>query len=94
MFQPSLENTSIDKPPCTSEIVVSILDEVGDLANLMEMFYLSREPGLLEILRWLATLSEEARQQLVEFASAGRVDHTVRVERTQPSVIMLKLGPE
>jgi hypothetical protein len=94
MFQPSLENTHIETRPCASEIVVSILDEVGDLAKLMEVFYLSREPDLLEILRWLATLSAESRQQLAEFASAGRLDHTVRLERTQPSVITLKLAPE
>jgi hypothetical protein len=94
MFQPSLENTPIEYPPGASEIIISILDEVGDLAKLMELFYLSREPGLLDILRWLASLPNDVRQQIAEFALAGRVNYTLRVDRAQPSMLVLTQGPD
>jgi hypothetical protein len=94
MFQPSLENTPIEYPPGASEIVISILDEVGDLAKLMELFYLSREPGLLEILRWLASLPNDVRQQIAEFALVGRANYTLHVERAQPSMLVLTRGPD
>jgi len=94
MFQPSLENTPIEFPPGASEIVISILDEVGDLAKLMELFYLSREPGLLDILRWLAVLPDEVRQQLTQFALAGPPTCALRVERVHASTLVLKWGPD
>ena len=68
--------------PSANEILASILEEVGDLGNLMELFYLSREPGALDVLRWVASLPEKQRGELMEFiAEAGKGKKAVRVKR-------------
>jgi hypothetical protein len=94
MFQPLLEieKSSIETQPGASEIIVSILDEVGDLAKLMEMFYLSRENGLLDIMRWLAALPEEARREVYEFAKAGRPQSSIKIERTHDGTLVIRHG--
>jgi hypothetical protein len=79
-----------EPPHRAHEIVVSILDEVGDLSRLMEVFYFAREPELLNALRWLAALPEEARQQLADFAAAEPAGHAVQAERPDPTTLLLK----
>ena len=90
MKQPLPEELPGDSPHRAQEIVVSILDEVGDLSRLMEVFYFAREPELLNTLRWLASLPEEVRQQLADFAAAEPAGHAVHAERPDPATLLLK----
>ena len=84
-----------DEPPdelaSAREIVSSIL-ESGDLARLVEVYYFSLEPGLFGAVRWLAWLSEDARQQLGEFIEAAG-KHDVHIERPDPATLVMKLTP-
>lgn len=47
-----------------SAVADCILSECKDSARLLELFYWSREPGLLEIMRTIASMPEEARTAL------------------------------
>jgi hypothetical protein len=83
-----------DRQPrrCLKEILASL---VGDEPNrLMEMYYWSREPGLLEIMRAIAIMPESARTSLEVFlamsheptAIAAHWDGSGRLTLTSPQV--------
>ena len=76
--------------PSANEIVASILEEVGDLGNLIELFYLSREPGALDVLRWVAALPEKPRGELMEFIkTAAKRNKAIRLKRTGEGGLVL-----
>jgi hypothetical protein len=76
--------------PSANEILASILEEVGDLANLIELFYLSREPGAIDVLRWVAALPEKPRSELIEFIeTAGKRKKAIRLKRTGEGGLVL-----
>ena len=50
-----------------SAVAHCILSECEDSTRLLELFYWSREPGLLEIMRAIATMPEDARTALEVF---------------------------
>jgi hypothetical protein len=52
-----------------SAVAHCILSECKDSTRLLELFYWSREPGLLEIMRAIATMSEDARTALEVFVA-------------------------
>jgi len=58
-----------EAPPDALDIVRDILDEVESLPRLIEVHYLMREPGLLDILRALAALSGDDRSRFEEYLS-------------------------
>jgi hypothetical protein len=76
--------------PSANEILASILEEVGDLSNLIELFYLSREPGALDVLRWVASLPEKPRRELIEFIrAAAKRKKAIRLKRTGEGALVL-----
>ena len=76
--------------PSANEILASILEEVGDLSNLIELFSLSREPGALDVLRWVASLPEKQRGELMEFIkAAAKRKKAIRLKRTGEGALVL-----
>lgn len=59
MCPPLPEEPPNDTFPTADEIVVSILDDIGDLPRLMELYHFWREPDFLDIFRWLSTVPED-----------------------------------
>jgi hypothetical protein len=57
--------------------VVSRIVAKCDPARLMEIYYWSREPGLLEIIRAIAAMPEPGRQALESFFALGGDPETV-----------------
>ena len=53
--------------PRSRKFVQAILAECQDSGQLCELYYFSREPGVLEILRAVVALPEEARAALEAF---------------------------
>jgi len=76
-----------------NELVRSIIEQ-GDARSFIEMYYWTREPGLLEIVRTIAMMSENARTALEVFvamshepgAIAARWDDSGRLTLTSPQV--------
>lgn len=72
MCQPLLDPSEDEASLHPIDVVREILDEVGSLSRLMEVYYLVREPGLLDIMRGLAALPDEDRAKLEAFLARYR----------------------
>ena len=59
---------ALDQPEDLAELIESIAEQ-GNPARLLEVYYWSREPGFLEIVRMLAAMPEQARAAVEAFAS-------------------------
>jgi len=53
--------------PGPDDIIESILAECKDRSQFLEVYYLSREPDLLHIMRAVAAMPEDARASLEAF---------------------------
>jgi len=73
----SNEQSPVRKLQAT-KIIQSVLAECEDSSRLLELFYLSREPGLLEILRAVAAMPEEARASLEAFFTMSHEPASIR----------------
>ena len=90
MSQLLLEHEAIGDVVATHEIVFGILAEIGGLPRLMELVYFANEPGLLEVARWLASISDDGRRQLEEFVrTAGAA--AAQIEYPEPNRLTIKL---
>jgi hypothetical protein len=93
-MSPQSNHDSASDPPSANEILASILEEVGDVSSLLELFYLSREPGVLEVLHWVASLPEKPRGELMEFVqAAGKRKKAIRLKRTGDGALVLTAQP-
>jgi hypothetical protein len=59
---------ALDKPEELADLIESIAEQ-GDPARLLEVYYWSREPGFLEIVRTFAAMPETARAAIDAFVS-------------------------
>jgi hypothetical protein len=55
------------RTPRSARIVQSMLAECEDPSRLLELYYFSREPDVLDIMRAVAAMPEEARASLEAF---------------------------
>jgi hypothetical protein len=55
------------RDPRSRKILESILADCLDSSCLLEMYYWTREPGMLDLIRAIAALPEEARSALEAF---------------------------
>jgi len=58
-------------PPRSAKLLQSMLAECGDSSRLLELYYFSREPEVLEIMRAIAALPEDARASLEAFLAVS-----------------------
>jgi hypothetical protein len=87
------KQTQWQDPRCR-KILESILADSPDSSWLLEFLYWTREPGMLDIVRAIATLPEEARSALEAFftmshdpgAVAARWDGAGRLTLASPQV--------
>lgn len=61
----------------------------GSPAEVLELYYWSREPGLLEIIRGIATMSEDTRAQIEAFIALASNSKSVRAEVDGRGVLTL-----
>ena len=54
-----------------AKLLRSVLAECGDSSRLLELYYFSREPDVLEIMRAVAALPEDARAALEAFLTVS-----------------------
>jgi hypothetical protein len=67
MSRPSPDRTADEEAIDPIDIVRAILEEAGTLSQLMEMYYLFLEPGLLDIMRGIAAFPDEDRERLLRY---------------------------
>jgi hypothetical protein len=90
MSQQSLDQIADEPLLHPIDIVCDLLREVGSVAQLMEIHYLMREPGMLEIMRDLGALSNDDRNRLHEYLACHRRGR-LRVRELPPSALILEL---
>jgi hypothetical protein len=60
----------------------------SEAARVIEMAYLSEEPGLLELIRAVACLSPEARTALLAFLSAAPDARRIAAESNEGKLVL------
>jgi hypothetical protein len=89
MYQPWLDEIADEAPLHPIDIVRDILAQVESLPRLMEIHYLLREPGLLEIMRGLGSLPEDERQRLLGYL-AGHDQKRLQVRQSPTGTLVLE----
>jgi len=82
------------RDPRSRKTIQAVLAECRDSAHLFELYYFSREPAMLEIMRAVAAMPEEARASLEAFftmshepgAIAAQWDTAGRLTLSSPQV--------
>lgn len=82
------------RDPRSRRILETILADCTDSSRLLELFYWTREPGMLDLIRGIAALPEEARSALEAFfamshesaAVAAKWDAAGRLTLASPQV--------
>ena len=52
-------NTGSSHDPATKRLIRTLVEGCGSPAEALELYYWSREPGLIEVIRGIATMPEE-----------------------------------
>ena len=68
-------------------LIRTLVAGCGKPAAALEVYYWSKEPGLIEIVRAIATMPEEARAAIEAFAALAR-DHTTVSARLDPRGVL------
>jgi hypothetical protein len=84
----------LDEPePKLAEVIESIIVDCGDPARVLELYYWSREPGVLEVIRSVMALPPRTRALLEGFLAvaqpdlvSGELDEAGRVTLSSPDV--------
>ena len=92
MSQPLPDSITDEEPLHPIDIVRDILRNAETLPRLMEFHYLIQEPGLLEIMRGLGSLSDADRSQLRHYLSS-HADSPLRVRQRQTGELTLESAP-
>jgi len=82
------------RAPRANKSIQAVLADCKDSARLFELYYFSREPAMLDIMRAIAALPEEARASLEAFftmshepaAIAAQWDGSGRLTLSSPQV--------
>lgn len=92
MSPPSPEADPDIEALLSHEIVVAIVDELG-VSGLTELYYLSREPHALPVLRALSSCPDTVRQTLAAFLSKA-VGHpgSLQAEQAGPITLVIRLS--
>jgi hypothetical protein len=72
MSRPLPDEITEALPPQAADMIRDILRDLGSLSRLMELYYLACEPGMIDILRGLATLSDDDRCRLRDYLNYPR----------------------
>lgn len=88
MSQQSLDAPEVELHPI--DILRDILAQAGTLSRLMEIHYLVQEPGLLDIMRYVAGLSDGDRAKLLRFLGAHESPSRLRVHEVGSGMLHLE----
>ena len=78
-------------PATAAEVkeLVTAITEQGNLARLLELYYWSREPGFLEIVRACAGMPEDARAAVEAFVAMAQDPATITASWDQAGRLIL-----
>ena len=77
------------KPSESERLLRTLASGRGGLAGLLEAHYWSKEPGLIEIMRGVAMMTEDTRAALEAFIALARDTKSVTARLDQRGVLTL-----
>ncbi len=88
LLSPQVDPMADDTPLHPLDIVRDILREAESLPRLMEVHYITQEPGLIEIMRGLIALPDDERFRLQHYL-AGRRGRRLHVRETPNGALII-----
>jgi len=75
--------------PAAERLIRTLVAGCGSPAEALELYYWSREPGLIEIVRGIAAMPEDTRAAIEAFIALARDAKSVRAELGSRGVLTL-----
>jgi hypothetical protein len=82
-------NIRLTNDPATERLIRTLVDGCGSPARALELYYWCREPGLIEIVRAIASMSEETRAVIEAFVALASNANSVKAELNSHGVLTL-----
>jgi hypothetical protein len=82
--------TPTPRDAATDRLIRTLLAACDDPAAALELLYWSREPGLLQVIRAVAAMPEEARATVEAFVTLARDPRTVSARLGQNGALTLE----
>jgi hypothetical protein len=82
-------NVRLSNDPATEHLIRTLVAGCGSPAQALELYYWSREPGLIEVIRGIATMPEETRAAIEAFIALARDTRSVKAELNSRGVLTL-----
>jgi hypothetical protein len=82
-------NVRLSSDPATEHLIRTLVAGCGSPAQALELYYWSREPGLIEVIRGIATMPEETRAAIEAFIALARDTRSVKAELNSRGVLTL-----
>jgi hypothetical protein len=73
----------------TERVIRALAAGCGSPAEALELYYWSREPGLVEVMRGIAAMPEETRAAIEAFVALARETRSVTAELDRRGVLTL-----
>jgi hypothetical protein len=77
------------RDPATERLIRTLVDGCGSPAVALELYYWSREPGLIEVIRGIATMPEETKAVIEAFIALARDARSVSAALDARGVLTL-----
>ena len=87
--RPKRSNTRSSHDPATERLIRTLVEGCGSPAEALELYYWSREPGLIEVIRGIATMPENTRAAIEAFVALARDTKSITAELDSRGVLTL-----
>jgi hypothetical protein len=82
-------NVGLSSDPATERLIRTLVAGCSSPAEALELYYWSREPGLIEVIRGIATMPEETRAAIEAFIALARDTRSVKAALDSRGVLTL-----
>jgi hypothetical protein len=82
-------NVRSSKDPATERLIRTLVAGCNSPAEALELYYWSREPGLIEVIRAIATMQEDTRAAIEAFIALARDAKSIKAELDARGVLTL-----
>src|SRR5262245_17605700 len=77
------------KDPATERLIRTLVAGCDSPAEALELYYWSKEPGLIEVIRGIATMPENTRAAIEAFVALARDTKAIKAELDSRGVLTL-----
>ena len=82
-------NIRLSNDPATECLIRTLAESCGSPAKALELYYWSREPGLIEVIRGIVMMPEETRGAIEAFVALAGNTRSIKAELNARGVLTL-----